>query len=86
MRENKLFVEFLKKEGLLEKFEYNLKHIKGRDLDFHLQTIKEQSEKIPYLITKYDQLACGFRWNISEEGHDFWKQVNKKWREWIMKQ
>lgn len=67
------FKDFLEKEGVYEKFKHNLDKYRGTSIRrFCLGT-----EDL------YKWMMNAFVFNLTEEGHDFWEEVDRKWQEKI---
>jgi hypothetical protein len=75
----KIFVSFLRKEGVLEQFKYNVKQ------DVELPDKRNQKEKIIFIKShRYKHyLISSFTWRLTREGEDFWVAIDKKWRHLI---
>lgn len=78
-----LFIRFLKKENYLDKYMKNLNSKNGRALRYWYY----QNDDICNFINLdldfcggYNLLNRAFRWNETEEGHSFWKNLNDKWK------
>ena len=70
----KLFIAFLKKEGVYEQY------LKNTYLYFH--TTDKVIEAIILRIQKDPtRLLLMFWWDLSEEGYEFWNNIDTKWRE-----
>ena len=78
-----LFIRFLKKEHSLEKYMKNL----NSDNGYNLRMWYYENSDISYFLLKdiyvnkgYNLLNRAFRWNETEEGHTFWRDLNDKWK------
>ena len=70
-----LFIEFLKKEGVFEKYLANAKSVSNNVEDLK-RFLKD------FNICDYPFL--GFSWRDSEEGFDFWNGIAEKWNNYVM--
>ena len=77
------FIRFLKKEHLLERYMKNL----NSDNGYNLRMWYYENSDVYYFLFKdiyvnkgYNLLNRAFRWNETEEGQDFWRDLNYKWR------
>ena len=77
----KEFIMFLKKNCAYEKYIYNL-------LQYH----KTKTACVGFIVNDIDDtsykkgsnlIALGFFWINTEEGYDYWFNLNKLWREKI---
>jgi hypothetical protein len=69
---NEDFYKFLVDNNALDKFLYNLKE-SGKNLKNHFIRLKN----------KFILLNIAFRWRDTTEGHDFWSNLNYKWKEYL---
>lgn len=80
----KEFLFFLKKENAYKEYikaikQYRKKEFRNWENYINILTIKPLKNcvinNIAYLID------CSFTWSSTEEGHDFWSALDKKWRD-----
>lgn len=64
----RLFLNFLNEHKALENF---------------MNNIKRDSNMTLYLMPSYyyDIIDLSFTWSNTPQGHDYWKKINKKWRD-----
>lgn len=78
-----VFIRFLKKEKCLDKY---MKHLNSNN-GYNLREWYYETDDICNFISLdlksyygYNLLNRAFRWNETEEGHYFWKDLNSKWK------
>jgi len=78
-----LFIRFLKKEHSLEKYMKNLNSNNG----YNLRMWFYNNNDVSYFLLKeiytnkgYYLLNRAFKWDKTEEGHIFWRDLNNKWK------
>ena len=82
---NKLFIEFLKDNNALKQYVKNVRNFKKS----HFLTWEHYTN--PFTIEPLEQclndsrwtdnlITCSFLWQRTPEGHDFWKNLNNKWK------
>jgi len=76
------FIQFLKDNGALEKFEENLKSSEVRFEDDNFTTIDEYFDKDSDPTTF---IGAAFIWFITDEGSEFWANIDNKWIEELCK-
>jgi hypothetical protein len=74
------FINFLKNKNIYEKFINNL-------LSFNNQQKKENWKQCKFCkdVDKFFYILSSFYWHETEEGSDFWEDINNKWRKLIGK-
>lgn len=78
-----LFIRFLKKEHSLERYMKNL----NSDNGYNFRLWYYENSDISYFLLKdiyankgYYLLNRAFKWEETEEGHIFWRDLNNKWK------
>lgn len=70
------FIAFLKKNGIYEKWVYNMK-------DQHPTTNTtwwDYFEDRIYEIKSYEGINHAFTWNKTKDGHNYWRSFDLKWK------
>lgn len=73
------FVLFLYEEKCLINYFYNIKN----DEFFGAKDNVKCRVKLYMMCTPSDFLASAFKWDLSPEGHNFWTDINNKWKWFI---
>lgn len=78
-KEKRIFFNWLKQKGVLEKYKRNRFNF--------LHTIKhfewEQYYKYSYMSMR-NAIDCAFSWSESREGYSFWLKLDLEWEELIL--
>lgn len=68
-----LFYRFLKQENVFHLF---VKNISNKETRLYcVNNIKEYFND----TSKRDLIFYAFQWSATNEGHDFWSQINQRW-------
>ncbi len=83
----KKFYKFLKYNGLLEIYIKNLYSKNGKR---YRKMFGHENDPFNFLLFtfKYNEkklISESFAWVGSDEGYDFWKKINRKWRDYVEK-
>lgn len=69
-----LFYRFLKQENVFHLFVKNISNNKTR-----LYCVNDNIKKYFNDTYKRDLIYYAFNWKATNEGHDFWSQINQRW-------
>jgi len=70
------FIQFLKDNGALEKFEAAIADDDVRFGDTYSTTIEKWMDECD---NPMNYLDCAFAWSKSVDGHEYWYDVDNKW-------
>ena len=70
----KELIIFLKKHKVLRKFKKNFRKYS------HITSIKEFCS----IASPNSSISSAFHWSNTKEGHDFWSNLNDKWRKELL--
>jgi len=76
------FIQFLKDNGALEKFEANIRDKNVRWGDDNFTTINEYFDEASDPSTL---VGAAFIWFVADGGSDFWGDIDDKWQEELCK-
>ena len=83
----KKFYNFLKYNGLLEIY---IKNLYSENGERYRKMFGHENDPFNFLLltSKYNEknlINESFAWIMSDEGYDFWKKINIKWRNYVEK-
>ena len=70
------FISFLKENDCFDEFE---KYLKEDGFHESTESYIESGD-----ATKIDLVSSAFYWSVTEQGHEYWSNMSKKWQNEIM--
>ena len=70
--EARYFYKFLSKNGCLRKFITNVR----RQNSYYIEGLS-----ILEILTRFDSVSAGFIWTHTDEGGQYWSDLNNRWNE-----
>lgn len=73
------FYKFLIKRNICEKYIFNVKNFYPFDNEHIIKFLADRIKTNNEIML----ISSAFEWGSTQEGHDFWKNIDKEWKKYL---